>query len=215
MPSAPPGGQSSALQRPEADDPRAQQGRRFDIVVHLREGVGVRLVDDEILGIAAVDVPAGEEGRDAEILAIAPAEPTHAARAREPRHADAVAERETTRAVTQLLDGPDGFVTGHDVAPLRRQVAFGEVQVGAAHAARMHAHSHLTGSGHRVGPVDELERAVVDRPRIGHYPRAHRARCYVQCPGGRPRRDTERGGQMCRRTLEGESLLLNDGGRSS
>ena len=25
---------------------------------------------------------------------------------------------------------------------------------------------------------------VVDRPRIGHYPRAHRARCYVQYPGG-------------------------------
>ncbi len=99
-------------------------------------GVGVALVDDGQLGVAAVGVPSGERRVDAEVLVAAPAEPAPAARVAQPGDADPLADVEPRRSRPASLDGADDLVAGHDPWPVRREVALGEVQVGAADAAR-------------------------------------------------------------------------------
>ena len=62
-------GEVGAQQRPVADDARAQQRRGLDVVERVGQRVGVVLVDHGVLGVAAVEVPAGEARVDAEVLA--------------------------------------------------------------------------------------------------------------------------------------------------
>ena len=57
------------------------------------------------------------------------------------------------------VDDADDLVAGHDVGPPGRQVALGEVQVGAAHAAHRDADPDLARAGLRLGPLDERQRA--------------------------------------------------------
>ena len=91
----------------------------------------------------AVVVPAREARRDAEVLVAAPAVRAHAARVAQPRDADPLADREACRARTERVDRADDLVAGNDVGPARREVALGEVQVGAADAAHVDPHAQL------------------------------------------------------------------------
>jgi hypothetical protein len=63
-----------------ADDPGAQQRCRLGIAEDLGEGIGIVLVDDRELGVAAVDVPSRERRGDAQVLVAAPAEAATPAR---------------------------------------------------------------------------------------------------------------------------------------
>ncbi len=84
-------GEVGPQQRPIADDARAEQRCGFDVVEGVGQRVGVGLVHQRVLGVAAVDVPPGETRVDAEVLASAHTEPAHATRVGQPGDADAVA----------------------------------------------------------------------------------------------------------------------------
>ena len=62
-------GEVGPLQGAVADDAGAEQRRDLDVVERLGERVGVGLVDHGVLGVAPVDVPAGEARVEAEVLA--------------------------------------------------------------------------------------------------------------------------------------------------
>ena len=72
-----------------ADEAGAEQRRGFGVAVFLRQAEAVAPVGDDIFGIAAVDVAAGEVRRVAEILHARQAEAAVAAGPAEPGHADA------------------------------------------------------------------------------------------------------------------------------
>ena len=132
---------------------------------------------DDVLGEAAVHVPTGEQRVFAEVLAPAAAEAAGAVRAVQPGDADAFAEgdlglrrrvcasgcgRSRWRHGAEGFHDADDLVAGHDGALVRRQVALGHVQVGAADAAGAHADQQLAGAGH--GP---RQCALPQRLRLG------------------------------------------------
>jgi hypothetical protein len=73
--------------------------------------VGVVLVDHDVLGVTTVNVPTGEGGRRAEVLATGEAVTALATGSREPRRPHAVALGEALRAVAEFVDDADDFVT--------------------------------------------------------------------------------------------------------
>ena len=58
--------------------------------------------------------------------------------------------------IGSALELPFGLVAGHGRRTPRRQVALGQVQVGAAHAARAHTQQHMARSHARVSHIDDL-----------------------------------------------------------
>ncbi|GAB3270574.1 hypothetical protein GCM10027449_05580 [Sinomonas notoginsengisoli] len=68
-------------------------------------------------------------------------------------------------------------MAGDDAVPARREVALGEVQIGAAHAADQDPHEHLARAGHGIGPLAEHERPWMSPSGTGNVnpPSAHAA----------------------------------------
>src|SRR6185437_4122452 len=158
---------------PVADDPGAQQ-RRCMLVVHgHRQPVGESFIDDTEVGVATVAIPAGEGRRAAQILRTPPAIRTGAVNRAQPRHADPFTDRERTRVRTQGFDASNDLVSRGDPGPAGRQVALGEMQVGAAHATARDPDEDVGRS--RLGPIalDPAERPFIDRPRSVDYPGLH------------------------------------------
>ena len=120
---------------PVADDPGAQQ--RCDLLVAepLGQGVGVRLLDDRVLRIPAVDVPAGEARGEAQVLAAGDAEPARAAGVGQPGHPDAIALAPAGGAGPEPVDDADHLVPRRHASVTRREVPFGQVEVRPADAA--------------------------------------------------------------------------------
>ena len=106
-----------------ADQPGAHQWRRLDIAVTRIDRKAVALVGDGQLGIAAVDLVAGEAGAVAQILLPAAAILAHPAGPAEPRHPDPVADRESIGRFALLDDGADDLVPGD-----QRQLRIGEAR---------------------------------------------------------------------------------------
>src|SRR5690606_5635105 len=95
------------------------------------------------------------------------------ARPPQPRHPDPVTDGEPLRPGTARLDAPDDLVAGHGPGSARGEVALGQVQVGAAHTARLHPDPDLTGSGLRHRQLDRLQRSGRHRAGTGHHPGTH------------------------------------------
>src|SRR4051812_43370326 len=87
-------------QRAVTDEAGAHQGRRLDVAPAGVDRKAIALVGDGQLGIAAVDLIAGESRAVAQILAAAAAVSADAACPAEPRHADPVADPETVDRFT-------------------------------------------------------------------------------------------------------------------
>jgi hypothetical protein len=173
MPRRPPGGHGRLPQRPVADDAGAQQRRRLLVGERVGEPVGVLLPDQEVLRVPAILVPAGEARAHAEVLGPPHAEPAGHVGGAEPRHADAVLQAEAARAGTERVDPADHLMARHDRRMLRRQVALGKVQVGAADSADRHADTHL--SRPRLGDrtFDQRQRVTRDRAGPLDHPGSH------------------------------------------
>jgi hypothetical protein len=155
--------QGRPAQRAVADDAGAQQGRRVPVVEGLGQPVGVALVDHGRLGVAAVRVPTGEGGA------------THrfSSPRLQKRHVPHVRRSQGTPirspAANRSAPGPRASTCPRsrgrdDRGPVRRQIALGHVQVGAAHAAAVDPDPDLAGSrlGHRQRR--RHQRTAVDGP---------------------------------------------------
>jgi len=134
--------------RPVADQPGAEERRGLDVRVPLRDREAEARVGDRVLGVAAVEVVAGEARSVAEVLPAAQAVAALAARPAEPRDADAPAGR--------LVDADD-LVAGHERQLRVGQLAVDDVQVGAADPAGADADEQLAGLGLRLGELGRLE----------------------------------------------------------
>ena len=79
------------------------------------------------------------------------------------------------RIVPSRNDPTDDLVTWHGVGPMRGEVAFGEVQIGAAHAARRHSDQHFARPWHGIRSFPRSQPPCVDRSRAFDPPREHDA----------------------------------------
>ena len=120
--------------------------------------------DDRALGVAAVGVPSRVLRRLAEVLAAVPAPPAAAARAAQPRDADAIARSEAHAVRADRVDHTDDLVAGHDT---RRAWARARRPRGGGRCGTRRTPSTRTrispGRGSGIGALDALERTVVDR----------------------------------------------------
>ena len=108
-------------------------------------------------------------------LATEPARPTGVG---QPRDADPGAFAEADAVGSDVVDDPDHLMTGNDEMTFGGEISFGEVEVGAAHAAHRHPHSDLPASGDRTGATDALQGFRVDGSRRVDSPRLHRCRSH-------------------------------------
>ena len=159
-------------QRPVADQPGAEQRRRLQVRVAVGDREAEALVGDRDLGVAAVDVVAGELRVVAEVLAAAAAVAALAVGPAEPRHPDPLARGELLRPLPRLAHHADDLVAHHQRQLRLGEVAVEDVEVGAADAAGADLELDLAGTGGGVGQLSQPERLPL--PLEDHRP--HRSR---------------------------------------
>ena len=149
------GGNFRDAQAAEADDAGAEQRGEVDgggFFGKRDEEVGA---GDGVFRIAAVDGVAGVGGVVAEILAVLAAERAGAVDAAEPGDAGAMTDADGVDAGAEFFDAADDLVAGRDSVAQRRQLAGGDVEVGAADAAGFDFEEDLAGSGLGDGQIFE------------------------------------------------------------
>ncbi len=168
--------QGGPAQRAVADDPGAEQRRQGHVLQALGESVGEGGRYGRVLRVAAVRVPAGVLGARAQVLG-----PAQAVRARpvgtaQPRDAHPVTDREAAHPGPEPGHRADDLVPRRHPGAAHRQIALGDMEVGAAHPARAHVHEQfvIPRAGQRL--LHQPEDTRLDGPRFGHGPRAHRRR---------------------------------------
>ena len=145
-------------QRPEPDQAGAQERRSLKVRVSLRDREGEALVDCGQLGVAAVNVVAGEPCPQTEVLAAREAVAALTVRPTEPGDADAVAFPEAIRAVSPRDHRSDHLVPRDERQLGTVELPVDDVEVGAAHPARVDADQHIAVTWHRLRDLGRLER---------------------------------------------------------
>src|SRR5262245_43399380 len=156
-------------QRVEGGDACAEQRRGVDGI----EFVGDRCerLDrrDHVVGIAAVEVNAGNPEVAASDEVAAPAAGTRPANAAEPADADSLARAPVGHLRSHGIDAAGDLVTGDGGKVDPGKSARDHVRIAIADAARLDLDPRLAGSGLRYRPLHELERRI----RLRHLNDAH------------------------------------------
>ncbi len=133
----------------EADDARAEERGDVDVVETGGEGIDEVGAGQGVFGIAAIDGVAGKDGVVAEVFFAAAAEGASAVGAADPGDADARADWKVGGCA--LDDFADDLVAGDEAWVERGQVAFDDVEVGAADSAGEDAEEDVAGGERRTG----------------------------------------------------------------
>jgi hypothetical protein len=119
--------QIGPAQGPITDDPGAQERCRLLIAEYIRYGVGVTLVHDGVLGIAAVLIPPGEGRLDAEVLLTSETPTTFPTGVAQPGNANPIPDGESTGSGPYGVDQSDHFVTRDNSRPVHGKVTLDDV----------------------------------------------------------------------------------------
>jgi hypothetical protein len=103
--------------------------------------------------ITAVAGITSEQRTIAKIFLAIAAEPAASASLTQPRHPDAAANSKRSDTLADHIDAADNFVARYEREFGIWQFSIDNMQVGAAHAARRDANSHLSVSWPRIGPL--------------------------------------------------------------
>ena len=123
----------------------------MEVVVGLRQGEDEACVGEHLLGIAAVELVAGEPGFLAKVLLAGVAPPAFAAAVAQPRDAHPGSGRKL-RPSPGLQDFAGHLVARDDRAGDVRELAVDDVQIGAAHATGPDPDPDLARPGRQAGP---------------------------------------------------------------
>jgi hypothetical protein len=155
-----------------ADQPGAQERRRFRVPVGHGDPEAEAVVGDSELRITAIERVPGEAGSVAEVFRARSTERAFSARPSEPRDADAIAGCEGSDTGPHVDDSPDDLVAGHDRQLRVGKLTVDEVEIGAANRARADADQQLSGPRARDDEVGGLQGG----PRSAQNHRVHRQR---------------------------------------
>jgi len=130
------------------------------------------------LGVAPVDLVAGEACTAAKVLTPAQTVFARAAGPAQPRHADPVAHREAGRRRARGHDPADDLVSGHPRKHRGGKLGVDDVEIGAADAARRHADQDVAVADlWRIHLVEPQRLAGLEEPHRPHVdsaaPREH------------------------------------------
>ena len=146
-----PGRVAGEPERPIADQAATKQRRRLLVAELGGEGEAVAFVGDGPLGIAAVDVAAGETGTDTQVLAARAAVAALSVGPAEPGDADPAT----------IVGGRDDLVAEDDRELGRLDLGVAEVQVGPADATGVDGQAQLGGAGDWVLELAERKRLAL------------------------------------------------------
>jgi hypothetical protein len=177
-------GKLGTPERPITDDAGTQEWRRLLVSEYVRKAVGELLVYHRVFGVAPVEIPTGEERAHAEVLTTSAAEPADSAGVRQPGDADPFTDVEAVRTGSQTVDGADHLVARNNLGVSRREVSFGQMEIGATDSAGPDPYPHLTGAGFGNRAVEGTERPGGGRSGGPHRPCLHRISAMV-APTGR------------------------------
>src|SRR5689334_23071612 len=138
------------LKRAVADQPGAKERRGLRVAIAVGNRKHVARIRHRVLGIAAVDLIAGEERVIAEILRSLAAIGAGAVGVAEPWHAHALAYGEALDVLSERLDMPHDLMPEHKRKFWVLKLAVEDMEIGAAHSACRHLDEDLV------------------RPRCGH-----------------------------------------------
>src|SRR5207302_9717165 len=155
-------------ERAVADQASAEQRGCMQVVIAVGQRQTKAFVGDAKLGIAAVELIAGEARVDAKVLEAAAAEAAGLVDRAEPGNANADTGREPVRAFARGLDPTDDHVADHEWELGLFQLTVHDVEVGTANRAHRDTNQDLTASRLGDGQLHEakgfLHRAKLHRP---------------------------------------------------
>src|SRR5438876_5831208 len=126
-----------------------------------RDRKAVPLVGDRQLRIAAVGFVADKASPIAQVLPSACAVAADAVGPAQPRHPDAIPDREALRSLAAGEHGPDYLVPGHEWQLRSGQLAVEDVQVRAADSARGHRYQYLSATDVGIAQLSRLQRLAL------------------------------------------------------
>ena len=159
-----------ALDRAVTDNPRAEQRRDSLVRDPRRQRIREMLAHRRELRVSAVAIPSRETGVGTKILGVAQAVLAAPAGLAQPRDPDPLPDPEARTRRPRFFDHADDLMARNDPLMLRRQVALGDVQIGAANPAGANPDENLVGRGTRPFLLDQA-RADWSRSRRGSRPR--------------------------------------------
>ena len=93
--------------------------------------------------------------------------------AAQPGHADALAHVQPAAARTQRIHRSHRLMAGHDRQPGAGQLAFDQVEIGAAHGTTTHFQPRLARPRLGKGPIFEAQRCGLDSVGLMEHHRLH------------------------------------------
>ncbi len=161
------------LERPVADDPRAEQRRRLLRREAPRQPIHPGAPSRHALRVPPVAVASRERRLFAEVLAAARAKAAAPARRSEPADAHRVAGVEVAGARPDLDDPSCRLVPRHDRQP-GRHLALDDVEVCPAHPTGFDRDRDLAVAGRELGSIFDRKRLALERLRLPQNHRPHR-----------------------------------------
>jgi len=146
---------ASDAEAAEADDAGAEKRSNFSVVESFGERVGEVGAGEDVFSVASIDGVAGEGGVVAEVLFVAETEGTGAVSSADPGDTDAHAEGTFGRGSAD--DFADDLVAGDEGLVYKAEVAFEDVEVGAADTAGEDAENHVSLGEHGHGSDFDLK----------------------------------------------------------
>ncbi len=136
-------GQRTASQRSKTDDSGTQERRRDIDVRHDRQHVCVCLRHCGVFREATINIPPGKDGVRTQVFPPLAAPTTRAAGRPQPRNANTCTRADPRDQSSRSHYGANDLVTWYSSRTVRAEFTIDHVEVGAAHAARLHAHKQL------------------------------------------------------------------------
>ena len=159
-----------------SDDPGAEERRDKLVGNGGRQMIRKGVRDDHRLGIAPVDMVAGEAGAIAQVLIASPAEVAGAARLVEPGDTDPIPLSESCRCCAAALDDAHDLMAGNQRQPGKRKLPLDGMEIGVTEAAGGDSKPHRARPGLGARQISERERRALDRPWGLKAHRPHRIR---------------------------------------
>ena len=167
-----------AAEGPVTDDACTQQRCCLLVGESARDGIGKALIDDHVLGVTTVEVPAGEQGRDAQVLSAGGAESARPTGVGEPRDAYPISLFEAGAIRTDLINDADHLMARYDEVLFGGKIALGEVQVGTTDTTHTDVDAQLSSTWTRNGPLDAPQWLAADWSGSVHGPCVHHSWCH-------------------------------------
>ena len=160
-------------QRPEADDPRAEQRRGSRVGKSVRDRDRELLMHQGVLGVATIDIVAREPSLIAQVLFTRQTIRASAAGGVQPGNSYAITSAEPVDPRSHGFDATHYLMPRHHRESVAGQLSFDDMQVGVAYPAGQDPQQQLSGTSDRLRHLEPGEGRAGDGSRRAKLMRNH------------------------------------------